>query len=244
MVISGAGAAAVACGKFFKSLGVNHLLMVDSKGVIHDGRSDLNPQKALFAAKTERRSLAEAMTDADVFVGLSRGGLLTKAMVASMAPNPIIFAMANPTPEITPEEVADVRDDAIMATGRSDYPNQINNVLGFPFIFRGALDVRAKGINEKMKIAAAKALADLAKEPMPDAVAQAYGGTLTFGRHYILPKPMDQRLLTTVAPAVADAAVESGIARVSSWNREKYISVLKTRMGTSLMHNPQARPAD
>ncbi len=191
--------------------------MVDSRGVVYAGREDgINEYKREFVAETDRRTLADAMEGADVFVGLSQAGLVTQDMVRSMAKDPIIFAMANPDPEITPEEVAEVRPDAIMATGRSDFPNQVNNVLGFPFIFRGALDVRARGINEEMKQAATRALAELARrgEAVPEVVRRAYPGeALDFGRDYIIPKPFDPRVLLFVAPAVAQAAMESGVAR-------------------------------
>src|SRR5690606_19701428 len=184
--------------------------------------------------ETPHRTLADAMNGADVFVGCSARGVLTKAMVATMAENPIIFAMANPEPEITPEEVNEVRQDAIVATGRSDYPNQVNNVLGFPFIFRGALDVRAKKINAEMKLAAVKAIADLAKEEVPDEVKMAYGNkNFTFGPEYIIPKPFDPRALTRVAPAVAKAAMDSGVARIQIENLAEYASNLANRLNTS-----------
>ena len=214
VVINGAGAAAIACGKFIQSLGVSHILMCDSKGAVTTARTDLNPQKTHFAVESDARTLADAIKGADLFLGLSKAGALTPEMVADMAPSPIIFAMANPFPEIMPDEVAQVRSDAIMATGRSDFPNQINNVLGFPFIFRGALDVRSTAINEPMKIAAAKALASLAKEPVPESIRKMYGRDLHFSSTYILPTPFDPRLITTIAPAVAKAAVETGVARV------------------------------
>lgn len=220
VVISGAGAAAIACSKLYKDLGVQaqHLQMIDSRGVIYRGRVvGMNEYKQEFAIETSNRTLAEAMVDADVFVGLSSAGLVTKEMVDSMAPQPIIFAMANPDPEITPSDVFAVRHDAICATGRSDYPNQVNNVLGFPFIFRGALDVRATQINEPMKLAAVRALAELARrgEMVPDAVKHAYPGEVfDFSPGYIIPKPFDPRVLLFVAPAVAAAAMESGVARV------------------------------
>ncbi len=219
VVFSGAGASGIACAKLYKDLGVQpeHILVVDSRGVIHEGRAEgMNPYKAEFARKTEARTLEHALRGADVFVGLSQAGLVTGDMVRGMASKPIIFAMANPDPEITPDEVEQVRDDAIMATGRSDYPNQVNNVLGFPFIFRGALDVRARKINEDMKQAAVSALAELARrgEAVPAVVRRAYPrDDLEFGRKYIIPKPFDPRVLTYVAPAVAQAAMESGVAR-------------------------------
>jgi malate dehydrogenase (oxaloacetate-decarboxylating)(NADP+) len=219
VVVSGAGAASIACMKLYKDLGVRseNILMTDSRGVIYKGRSEgMNPHKEEFAADTSARSLADAMVDCDVFVGLSMAGLVTQDMVKSMAERPIIFAMANPDPEITPPEVREVRPDAIMATGRSDYPNQVNNVLGFPFIFRGALDVRASAINEPMKQAAVHALAELAHrgEMVPDVVKRAYPGEcFDFGPNYIIPKPFDSRVLLYVAPAVAQAAMDSGVAR-------------------------------
>ena len=217
VVFSGAGASALATAEHFVRLGVrrDHILQVDSKGVIHRDRTDdMNPYKARFAAETEARTLAEALEGADVFVGLSVGGIVSGEMVAAMAEKPVIFALANPDPEITPDEVARVRDDAIMATGRSDYPNQVNNVLGFPFLFRGALDVRAREINEEMMLAATRALADLARAEVPESVTVAYEGEeFEFGREYLIPKPFDPRVLFYVAPAVARAAMESGAAR-------------------------------
>ena len=219
IVISGAGAASIACTKLYKDLGVRseNILMIDSRGVIYKGREEgMNPFKEEFAADTGARTLADAMAGADVFVGLSMAGLVSKEMVESMADAPIIFAMANPDPEITPDDVKSVRDDVIMATGRSDYPNQVNNVLGFPFIFRGALDVRASAINEEMKHAAVHALAELARrgEAVPDVVKRAYPGeAFDFGPHYIIPKPFDSRVLIYVAAAVAHAAMETGVAR-------------------------------
>ena len=220
VVFSGAGASAIACAKLYKDLGVDpeHITLVDSKGVVFEGRKDgMNPYKQEFARRTNDRTLADAMRGADVFVGLSSAGLVTQAMVKTMAAKPIIFAMANPDPEITPDEVAAVRDDAIMATGRSDYPNQVNNVLGFPFIFRGALDVRARKINEAMKQAAVRGLAELARlgerEGVPDVVRRAYPGErFDFGPNYLIPKPFDPRVLLHVAPAVAEAAIETGMA--------------------------------
>jgi malate dehydrogenase (oxaloacetate-decarboxylating)(NADP+) len=218
VVFGGAGAAALSTAAHFQRLGVprTHMLIVDSKGVIHEGRTEgMNEYKAPYAVATDARTLAEAMKGADVFVGLSAKGLVSKEMVASMAKDPVIFALANPDPEILPEEVADVRDDAIMATGRSDYPNQVNNVLGFPSIFRGALDVRARGVNEEMMLAATRALATLAREEVPDTVRGAYEGSeIAFGREYLIPKPFDHRVLFHVAPAVAKAAMDTGLARV------------------------------
>jgi malate dehydrogenase (oxaloacetate-decarboxylating)(NADP+) len=208
--------------------------MCDSKGVIRTGRNDLNPQKAAFAVDTPHTTLAEAIDGADLFLGVSKAGALSETMVTTMADNPIIFAMANPTPEIMPDIVARVRPDAIMATGRSDFPNQINNVLGFPFIFRGALDVRSTAINEAMKIAAAKALAALAREPVPTDIQEVYGRELAFSRTYILPTPFDPRLITTVAPAVAQAAVDTGVSRLKSLDAENYIACLAKRLETRL----------
>ncbi len=252
VVFSGAGAAGIACASFYISLGVRpeNLLLVDSKGVIYKGRTEgMNPYKERFAVETDARTLADAMRGADVFAGVSVKGLLTGEMVKTMAENPIIFAMANPDPEITPEEALAARPDVIMATGRSDYPNQVNNVLGFPFIFRGALDVAASGINEEMKLAAAKALADLAKEDVPDSVIRAYGGKkLKFGREYLIPKPFDYRVLLWEAPAVAEAAIRTGIARKPYTSKEDYIRELETRLSRTrqVMHvvfdQAKARP--
>jgi malate dehydrogenase (oxaloacetate-decarboxylating)(NADP+) len=219
VVISGAGASGIACARLYCDLGVprENLVMADSRGVIYQGRSEgMNAYKEQFATERPERTLGEALRGADVFLGLSAAGLVTPDMVQGMAKNPIIFAMANPDPEILPDQVAEVRDDAIMATGRSDYPNQVNNVLGFPFIFRGALDVRARKINEPMKIAAVNALAELARrgEAIPAVVRRAYPEErFDFGIHYIIPKPFDPRVLLYVAPAVAAAAMESGVAR-------------------------------
>ncbi len=247
VVVSGAGAAAIATALFFLELGVKkeNVLMCDSKGVIFKGRTDgMNKYKDFFANETKARTLADAMKDADCFVGCSAKGLVSKDMVKSMAKNPIIFAMANPDPEITPEEVAEVRDDAIMATGRSDYPNQVNNVLGFPFIFRGALDVRARKINEQMKKAAAMALASLAKEEVPDDVKRAYGNeNFAFGKNYLIPKPFDKRVLTRVAPAVAKAAMDSGVARLKIEDMNAYAKSLQERLGQtgSIMRNIRSR---
>ena len=237
IVFSGAGAASVAIAKLFIELGATpqNLVMCDSKGVIYKGRKEgMNKYKDMFAIDTDMRTLDDAMKGADAFMGLSAKGVVSKEMVKNMAANPIIFAMANPDPEITPEEVAEVRNDAIMATGRSDYPNQVNNVLGFPFIFRGALDVRAKKINEEMKIAAVKALATLAKEEVPDQVKMSYGGEdFKFGPDYIIPKPFDKRVLTRVAPAVAKAAMESKVARIEIKDFHQYSLELEARMGQS-----------
>ncbi|MBK7077793.1 MAG: NADP-dependent malic enzyme [Myxococcales bacterium] len=218
LVVSGAGAAAIACVDFFVSLGVDpaNVTLCDSKGVLHAGREDLNRHKRRFArADDGRRTLADALVGADMFMGLSVAGLVTPAMLQTMAPRPIIFAMANPDPEIGYPEAVAARPDALVATGRSDYPNQVNNVLGFPYIFRGALDVRARSVTEPMKVAAARALAALAKEPVPESVVAAYGGkTLRLGPEYFIPKPFDPRVLWWVAPAVAEAAMASGVARV------------------------------
>ena len=217
VVFVGAGAAGIACAGHYLRLGVQRerLLMVDTKGVIYDGRTEgINPYKARFARQTELRTLTEALRDADVLVGFSAKGAVTPDMLKVMAPRPIVFALANPDPEITPEDARSSRNDLIMATGRSDYPNQVNNVLGFPFVFRGALDVRASAINEEMKLAATRALAALAREDVPDSVCQAYGvEKIQFGPEYIVPKPFDPRALVWVASAVARAAMESGVAR-------------------------------
>ncbi|NHZ46277.1 malic enzyme-like NAD(P)-binding protein [Nitratidesulfovibrio liaohensis] len=216
LVISGAGAAAIACTRFFESFGVQrkNVYMFDSRGLIHKGRTDLNAQKAEFAQEQDHGSLADVMRGADCFLGLSVGGMVTQDMVRSMAPNPIIFACANPDPEISYEDARAARADVVMATGRSDYPNQINNVLGFPFIFRGALDTRASAINEEMKLAAARALAALARESVPAEVLTAYGiSELAFGVDYIIPKALDPRVIEWVAPAVAEAAMRTGVAR-------------------------------
>ena len=241
VVYSGAGAAGIACAKLYCSLGVNpaNLLMVDSKGVMYEGRGDnFNKYKAEFVRKTDCHTLAEAMEGADVFVGVSVAGTVNKDMVKSMADNPIIFAMANPDPEITYNDACDVRKDLIMATGRSDFPNQVNNVLGFPFIFRGALDVHATAINEEMKIAAVKALANLAKQDVPDEVARAYGvDHFEFGRDYIIPKPFDPRILEWEASAVAQAAIDTGVAQ-NVIDMDEYRESLSRRIGKGriIMH--------
>jgi malate dehydrogenase (oxaloacetate-decarboxylating)(NADP+) len=243
VVFSGAGAAGIACAAFYISLGVKqeNLLMVDSKGVIYKGRTEgMNKYKERFAVDTEARTLADAMQGADVFAGVSVKGLVTQEMVKTMAPDPIIFAMANPDPEILPEDALAVRPDAIMATGRSDYPNQVNNVLGFPFIFRGALDVASTDINEEMKVAAAKALAYLAKEDVPDSVVRAYGGKqIKFGRDYLIPKPFDYRVLLWEAPAVAEAAIETGVAKKPYSSKEDYVRELENRLSRTrrVMHS-------
>jgi malate dehydrogenase (oxaloacetate-decarboxylating)(NADP+) len=233
-VINGAGAAAMACTKLYVALGAKHenFILFDKDGVIHEERTDLDEEKKKFAVKKSDWTLEKALKDADVFVGLSVGNVVTAEMVKSMAKKPIVFAMANPDPEIGYETATEVRDDIIMATGRSDYPNQVNNVLGFPFIFRGALDVRATQINEAMKLAAVKALAELAKTPVPDIVNMAYNEkNIVFGPTYIIPKPLDPRLLSTVAPAVAQAAIESGVAQIKIDNWEAYAIELNKRLG-------------
>jgi malate dehydrogenase (oxaloacetate-decarboxylating)(NADP+) len=234
VVFSGAGAAAIATAELYIQLGVRraHIYMCDRKGVITTDRiNSIDKYKARFAQDTEKKNLADALEGADMFVGLSAAGAMTKEMVKKMAKEPIIFAMANPDPEISPEEVAAVRSDAIMATGRSDYPNQVNNVLGFPFIFRGALDVRARAINEAMKMAATHALAELAKEDVPEAVANAYGEkSFRFGKDYLIPKPFDPRVLLWVAPAVAKAAMDSGVARIHI-DLQEYRNRLEARLG-------------
>ena len=234
VVVSGAGAAAISCISLYKTLGVKseNVIMVDSKGVINDRRKDLDELKKRFSADTPHNTLAEAMVGADVFLGLSSGGVVSQEMVKSMAVNPIVFACANPDPEISYHDAMAARDDVIMATGRSDFPNQVNNVLGFPYIFRGALDVRATGINEEMKLAAVHALSNLAKENVPIEVTIAYGETnIAFGRDYIIPKPLDYRLITHVAPAVAKAAIESGVAREPITDWDAYSEELDKRLG-------------
>ena len=234
VVVNGAGAAGIAVLELIKAMGVKHdnAILCDSKGVIYKGRDHgMNQWKSAHAADTEARTLEEAMSGADCFIGLSVKGAVTKEMVCSMAADPIIFAMANPDPEITPEEVREARSDAIMATGRSDYPNQVNNVLGFPYIFRGALDVRARTINEDMKIAAAQALAELAREDVPDEVAAAYHGARpTFGKDYIIPAPFDPRLISHVPPYVAQAAMDSGVARKPIADMDQYKAALARRL--------------
>jgi malate dehydrogenase (oxaloacetate-decarboxylating)(NADP+) len=233
-VVNGAGAAAMACIQLYVALGAKHdnFLVFDRKGVLHKGRTDLEDFKLHFANAKNEISLEQAMKDCDVFIGLSAGNVVTQQMVKSMAKNPIVFAMANPDPEISWEDATAARKDVIMATGRSDYPNQVNNVLGFPYIFRGALDVRATQINEAMKMAAVKALAELAKTPVPDIVNMAYNEkSISFGENYIIPKPLDPRLLATVAPAVARAAMESGVAKYPINNWETYETNLNKRLG-------------
>lgn len=217
IVVLGAGAAAIACTKLLISAGLKpeHVYMIDRTGVIHAGRTDLNQYKAMFAVETDKRTLDDALDGADIFLGLSGPNLVTAEQIKKMAPNPIVFACSNPDPEIAPAVANAARSDLIMATGRSDYPNQVNNVLGFPFIFRGALDVRAKVINEEMKLAAAHAIKDLAKQPVSKEVCAAYGvDKLEFGKDYIIPKPMDPRLLGVVSSAVARAAVDTGVAKL------------------------------
>lgn len=234
MVVNGAGAAAIACTKLYVALGLNkkNVLMCDSKGVINHKRENLTPEKIDFIAHTEIETLEDALKGADVFVGLSKGNVMTAEMLQSMADNPLVFALANPTPEIDYNLAVSVREDVIMATGRSDFPNQVNNVLGFPYIFRGALDVQASGINEEMKLAAVRAIADLAKEPVPEMVKLAYNvKNLGFGREYFIPKPFDNRLLTKVSIAVAKAAIDSGIAGKPIVDFEAYETQLLDRMG-------------
>jgi len=235
--VNGAGAAAIACTELVKAMGVHgdHVIMCDRKGVISKDRTDLDQWKSAHAVETDKRTLAEALEGADVFLGLSAANVLSKQMVATMAAEPIIFAMANPDPEIWPPDAMEARPDAIIATGRSDFPNQVNNVLGFPFIFRGALDVRATAINEPMKIAAAEALAELAREPVPEEVAAAYGGRAhSFGRDYIIPAPFDPRLMEVVASAVAEAAVQSGVAQRPIANMEAYRQELRARLNPTV----------
>jgi malate dehydrogenase (oxaloacetate-decarboxylating)(NADP+) len=233
IVLNGAGAAGIACIELLKSMGAKHnnCIVCDTKGVIYQGRTEgMNQWKSAHAISTELRSLDDAMAGADVFLGVSVKGAVTPEMVESMAPDPVIFAMANPDPEITPEEAHAVRPDAIVATGRSDYPNQVNNVLGFPYLFRGALDIHARAINDEMKIACARALADLAREEVPDEVALAYGTKLSFGRDYIIPTPFDPRLIYRIPPAVARAGMDTGAARRPIVDMDGYELSLKTRM--------------
>lgn len=238
VVVNGAGAASIACTELMKAMGLPaaNVIMCDSKGVIYQGREDgMNQWKSAHAAKTDHRTLAEALKGADAFIGLSVKGAMTAKMVRSMADQPIIFAMANPDPEITPEEVAAIREDAIMATGRSDYPNQVNNVLGFPYIFRGALDVRATTINDAMKIAAAEALAELAREDVPDEVSSAYHGKrLQYGPEYIIPAPFDPRLIECIPMRVAQAAMDTGVARKPILDMEEYREALGTRLNPTV----------
>ena len=246
IVLNGAGAAGIACLELLKTMGVRHenTMMCDTKGVIYHGRPiGMNQWKSAHAVHTDRRTLADALEGADVFLGVSAKGAVTPEMVASMAPNPVIFAMANPDPEITPEEAHAVRSDAIVATGRSDYPNQVNNVLGFPYLFRGALDVHARAINDEMKIACAEALAALARLDVPDEVNMAYGRKLSFGRDYIIPAPFDPRLIYMIPPAVAKACMETGAARRMIEDMEAYEAALKARMDptASIMRSISAR---
>ena len=237
VVINGAGASALACANLFKSIGIKtkNIIMLDRKGVIYIGRDNVDQFKSAYAVKTKFRTLKDAMKDADVFLGLSAKNVLDKDMVKSMAKNPIIFACANPDPEIKPELVDEVRSDAIVATGRSDYPNQVNNLIGFPYIFRGALDVRAKEINEEMKIAAAKAIATLAREEVPDEVVNAYGGERPhYGKEYIIPSTFDPRLISRIPAAVAQAAMDSGVARKKIVDIESYKDQLTNRLDPSM----------
>ena len=252
IVVNGAGAAAISCTKLYMAIGAKkeNIVMLDSKGVISVERQDLNEQKKFFAtSRTDIHTLAEAVKDADVFVGLSKGNVLSKDMVKSMAKDPVIFALANPVPEISYEDAMEARPDVLMSTGRTDYPNQINNVIGFPYIFRGALDVHAKAINEEMKLAAVHAIADLAKQPVPDVVNDVYKvNNLTFGRNYFIPKPVDPRLITEVSSAVAKAAIESGVARkeIKDWDEYKRsLSVLlgqETKLTQKLYATAAAHP--
>jgi malate dehydrogenase (oxaloacetate-decarboxylating)(NADP+) len=252
VVFSGAGAAGIACAKLYEKLGVKreNMMLVDTKGVVYKGRKEgMNPYKEYFAVDTNARTLADAMKGADVFCGVSVKDIVTKAMVKSMADGPIVFAMANPDPEITYDDAVSVRDDIIMATGRSDFPNQVNNVLGFPFIFRGALDVRSSTINDEMKIAASHALATLTKEDVPDSVIRAYGGKrIEFGKDYIIPKPFDPRVLLWEATAVAKAAMDTGVARKPLADFEAYKDSLEARLGKSreimrfFIHKAQKSP--
>ena len=252
IVVNGAGAAAISCTKLYMAIGAQkeNIVMLDSKGVISTERQDLNEQKKFFAtSRTDIHTLAEAVKGADVFVGLSKGNVLSKEMVKSMAKDPVIFALANPVPEISYEDAMDARPDVLMSTGRTDYPNQINNVIGFPYIFRGALDVHARAINEEMKLAAVHAIADLAKQPVPDVVNDVYKvNNLTFGRNYFIPKPVDPRLITEVSAAVAKAAMDSGVARkpIEDWDEyKKSLSVLlgqETKLTQKLYATAAAHP--
>ncbi|MBR2097400.1 MAG: NADP-dependent malic enzyme [Prevotella sp.] len=252
IVVNGAGAAAISCTKLYMAIGAQkeNIVMLDSKGVISTSRTDLNEQKKFFAtSRTDIYTLEEAVRDADVFVGLSKGNVLSKEMVKTMAKDPVIFALANPVPEISYEDAMDARPDVLMSTGRTDYPNQINNVIGFPYIFRGALDVHATAINEEMKLAAVNAIADLAKQPVPDVVNDVYKvNNLTFGRDYFIPKPVDPRLITEVSSAVAKAAIESGVARkvITNWDEYKdSLSVLlgqETKLTQKLYSTAAAHP--
>jgi malate dehydrogenase (oxaloacetate-decarboxylating)(NADP+) len=237
LVVCGAGAAAISCTRLYTKLGVRkeNIVMADSKGVINSKRKDLNKYKQEFITLRDIDTLEEAVKGADLFLGLSTANMLSKEMLATMADHPVVFAMANPNPEITYEDAMSVRDDLIFATGRSDYPNQINNVLGFPYIFRGALDVRATTINEEMKLAAAKALALLAKEPVPDVVLRAYNlESLSFGKEYIIPKPLDPRLISCVATCVARAAMDTGAARRPITDWDAYSKSLDSRLSVHI----------
>lgn len=227
VVISGAGAAGIACARMYRNLGVEHIVLLDSRGVVSVERTDLNKYKEEFAIKTKDKTLKDAMRGADMFLGLSKPKILTDEMIKNMSAHPIIFALANPVPEIMPEDVKRLRKDAIVGTGRSDYPNQINNILGFPFIFRGALDVRANKITENMKIAAANALAKLAKEPASDELKQMCAGeVLEFGVDYVIPKPFDKRVKAAVSTAIATAAVKDGVAKLKSFDEKAYFESL------------------
>ncbi|MFV0482015.1 MAG: malic enzyme-like NAD(P)-binding protein, partial [Campylobacteraceae bacterium] len=231
IVVSGAGAAGIACANMYILLGAKNIVMRDSKGVIYKGRENFDKYKGEFAIETKDRTLADAMKGADMFLGLSKAGIVSKEMVKTMNKNPIIFALANPTPEILPEEVLEVRDDVLMGTGRSDYPNQVNNVLGFPYIFRGALDVRATKVTEGMKMAAAIALAKLAKEAVPSYVKDAYQGEdFSYGKNYIIPKPFDRRVLPWVSTAVAEAAIKDGVAKIKDFDLKAYRKSLEAKM--------------
>ena len=228
VVVNGSGAAGIACAKMYQNVGVEHIIMLDSKGVIHSKRDDLTAQKAEFAIETDARTLDDAMNGADMFLGLSKGGVVTKDMIKSMAKDPIIFALANPVPEIYPEDIKEVRDDAMVGTGRSDYANQVNNVLGFPYIFRGALDVHARYITEEMKMAAANALAELARDEVIEEVKDIMKNKdIKFSRDYIIPNPFDKRVLFAVAPAVAKAAFDGGVAGVKEFDEKAYKEELK-----------------
>lgn len=238
VVFNGAGASAISCARLYAALGAKkeNIIMLDSKGVLREDREDLNKYKREFTTKENIQTLEEAIKDADVFVGLSKGNVVSQQMIKSMASKPIVFAMANPDPEITYEDALAARDDVIMATGRSDYPNQVNNVLGFPFIFRGAMDVRASDINEEMKMAAAQSLADLAKQPVPKYVLKAYNlDKLEFGKDYIIPKPLDLRVIVHEAPAVAKAAIDSGVAKNPITDWFKYKKELRDRVNRNFL---------
>lgn len=229
VIIVGAGAAAISCAGLYRHLGIENIIMIDSKGVIHTGRDDLNAYKRAFAIKVPI-SQSDAFNGADIVVGLSRPGTFGIDDIARMADNPVIFTLANPTPEIMPHQAKEARPDAIVATGRSDFPNQVNNVLGFPFIFRGAIDVRSKTINTEMKIAAAEALAALARKEVPDYINEMYGTEISFGQDYIIPKPFDKRLIVEVSGAVAAAAIRTGVSRVSQFDMDAYTKALEERI--------------